>query len=146
MPKVLKDLVNEPVLVLALLSAGLSVGVSLGLHLTKTQDAAVVTAATAAFGLLAAFRTRPWNVTLITTTFAAGLVAVVGFGHFGTLDALLTPATIGTLAAFLGTILALVLRTHVSPVTGPAYTADGWPQRHLHKEISRHVDTEKENT
>ena len=103
----------EPVLVLYLLNAALAVGLSFGLGLTKLQDAAAVTIATAGFGLYAAFRTRPMNVSVITATFAAGLTAAAAFGLHLSVD------RIGVLTAFVSAILAVVLRVHVSPVNPP---------------------------
>jgi hypothetical protein len=109
MTKILRELSDEPVLILALLNAGLAVGVGFGAHLTKTETAGVITGATAVFGLITALRTRPVSPAALTTVFAAGLTAAAAFGLH------LTPNRVGLLTAFLTAILAIVLRVHVSP-------------------------------
>jgi hypothetical protein len=107
-----KSLKLEPAIVLYLLNAGLAVGVSFGVDLSHTQQAAILTIATGVFTIVAAARTRPANVSLITATFATGLTAAATFGLHVNAD------RIGVLTALLSGILGLVLRVHVSPVVG----------------------------
>ena len=111
----------EPAIYLYALNSAVALLVAFGLPLTATQTAAVTTVATAILAGVAAFLTRPVEVSAITAAVATALTAAAAFGLH--LDA----NRIGTLVTVIGLVLALVLRQNVSPASKPAPVAQVTP-------------------
>lgn len=101
---------NEPALITGVLSAALSLVVTLGVGLSADQAGAWVAVITAAFAVVTAVMTRPIAPAAFTglVTVVAVLLAAYHFNVSG-----------GTVAAINGTVLAvltLLTRGQVSPV------------------------------
>lgn len=101
---------REPVVVLNTLSAVLGLIVSLGVtSLTATQAGAIVGAATAILGAIAAAMTRPIAPQAFTTVVAAGAVLVAAYGYE------VGQGTIGAINTTVLAVLTLLARGQVSP-------------------------------
>lgn len=102
---------REPALILGVLSAALSLLVTLGIGLTSDQAGAIVAVVSAAFAVATAVLTRP-----IAPAAFTGLVTVVAVllsaFHFG-----VAPATVGSINAVVLATLVLLTRGQVSPIT-----------------------------
>ena len=101
---------NEPAVVLAVISAGLSLLVTLGVGgLSDNQAAGWVAVISAVFAIVSAWRTRPIAPALFT-----GLVQVVAAllaaYHFD-----LSAGTVGAINVFVVAVLTLLARGQVSP-------------------------------
>ncbi|MFJ5804877.1 hypothetical protein [Streptomyces sp. NPDC093093] len=101
---------REPVVVLNTLSAVLGLIVSLGVtSLTAVQAGAIVGAATAILGAIAAAMTRPIAPQAFTTVVAAGAVLVAAYGYE------VSQGTIGAINTTVLAVLTLLTRVQVSP-------------------------------
>ena len=99
----------EPAVYLYALNAAVALAVAFGLPLTDTQTAAVTTIVTAVLGGVAAFLTRPVEVSAATGALATALTAASALGLH------LPAGATGTVATGLSAVLALLLRQHVTP-------------------------------
>jgi hypothetical protein len=99
----------EPVIVAWALNGGLAVLLGNLVHISSTQEAAVTTIFTAAVAIYSAIRTRPFEVSLFTGAVTTIGVAAAAFGlHLPAHD-------VGIGAAVLSALVALLLRTNVTP-------------------------------
>lgn len=110
---------REPALIVAVVSAALSLVVTLGVGLSANQAGAVTAVVSAVFGVVTAVLTRPVAPAAFTTlvTVAADLL---GAYHFD--------VSAGTVAAINTTVLAaltLLTRGQVSPATAKKPAAPG---------------------
>lgn len=99
----------EPVLLAWVLNGGLAVLLGNLIHISSTQEAAVTTFATALVGIYSWWKTTPHSVGGLVAAISTIAVAASAFGLH------LSSAEIGAGAAILSGILALVLRSQVSP-------------------------------
>lgn len=99
----------EPAVILYSLNAGVALLVSFGLPLSGDQVAAVTVIATAILTIWTAIVTRPVAVSAITGALATALAAVGAFG----LE--LSDEQQGSLVTAVSVVLALLLRSNVSP-------------------------------
>jgi hypothetical protein len=107
---------TEPALIVAVISAGLSLLVSLGIGLSADAAAGWVAVVSAACAIVAAWRTRPVAPALFT-----GLVQVVAAllaaYHFS-----VSAGTVGAINVFVIAVLTLLTRGQVSPATAKRLT------------------------
>ena len=101
---------TEPALFVGLVQTALALLVSTGLHLTAAQAGSIEAAAAAALGLVVAASTRPFQVAALTGLISAlgTLVTTFGLHH-------VTPGQVSAVNAFVVAILALILRSHLTP-------------------------------
>lgn len=104
----------EPVILAWVLSGGLAVLLGNVIHISSTQEAAVTTIATALVGIFTWLRTSPHAVSGLVAFISTIAVAASAFGLH------LSSAEIGAGVSILSGVLALLLRSHVSPIVNPA--------------------------
>lgn len=109
---------REPALLAGVLTAVLSLLVSLHFRgLTSDQAALIVAAITAVGGSVIALFTRPIAPGLATAAIAAVAALFAGFGYHW------DPAVVGGVGAVFAAVLAFIARNHVTPVAAvPAAT------------------------
>jgi hypothetical protein len=107
------SLASEPVLVTSVISAALSLIVTLNVGLTSDQAGAITAAITAVFAAIAAAVTRP----VVPTAFT-GLVTVVA-DLLATFHFHVDPSVVGSVNGLVLALLMLITRGHVSPVARP---------------------------
>jgi hypothetical protein len=100
----------EPAVILYAINAAVALLVAYGLDLTQDQVSAVSVIATAGLAIATAALTRPMVVSTITGAVGTALAAVAAFG----LE--LSAEQIGATVTALSIVLALLLRSNVSPV------------------------------
>lgn len=105
---------NEPAVVLGVVSAALSLLVTLGLGLSADQAAGWVAVVAAVFAIVTAWRTRPVAPALFTglVQVAAALLAAY---HFS-----VSAGTVGAINTLVVAALTLLTRGQVSPTTPTA--------------------------
>jgi ABC-type thiamin/hydroxymethylpyrimidine transport system permease subunit len=102
---------REPALIIGVISAALSLLVTLNFHgLTSEQAALIVAAITAVGGVITAVATRPVAPAAFTALIAAVAALLAGF-HFN-----LDPATVAAFNGLVLAVLTLVTRHQVTPV------------------------------
>jgi hypothetical protein len=106
----------EPAIWLYGINSGVALLVAYGLPLSQTQVAAVTVIATAFLTVLTAALTRPVDVSALTAAVGTGLAAAAAFGLNLSADQIGTTVAVGSI------VLALVLRSNVSPA--PAAVAN----------------------
>ncbi len=105
---------REPTLVIQTISAALSVFVAVGVpNLSAEQAALIIGVINAVFGVLNAVVVRPIAPAAFTGLIAAGAALLGAYG----LE--LSQELVGTLSAFVITVLTLLVRGQVSPVSDP---------------------------
>lgn len=106
---------REPALILATVSASLSLLVSFGFDgLSAEQAAAIVAVLSAVFAAVTAAITRPIAPSAFTGLVAAVVVLLAAYG----MD--VSQETVGAVNAVILAVLGLVTRGQVSPTTAPA--------------------------
>jgi hypothetical protein len=108
---------SEPVLLTTVISAALSLIVTLNVGLTSDQAGAATAFITAVGAVGAAVLARPVAPTAFSGLVAAGADLLAAF-HFH-----VAPGTVGAVNGLVLAVLMLVTRGHVSPVA-PAATAE----------------------
>jgi hypothetical protein len=108
---------NEPAVITAVISAALSLVVTLGVGLSGDQAGAWVAVISGVFAVVAAWHTRPVAPAVFT-----GLVqvtaALLAAYHFN-----VAPATVGAINVFVIAVLTLLTRGQVSPAPTAAKPA-----------------------
>lgn len=115
----LKLLIREPAMVIDAVETALVLLVAFGLGLSGDQQSYIVAAVIAGLGLLKAFKTHPFPVTMLTDFGRAALVLAVSFGLHVSADQLAVAVT------FLGTLTTLIVRGQVTPVNDPVFAPSG---------------------
>lgn len=112
---------REPALVLGVISAALSLIVTLGIGLTSDQAGAIVAVVSGVFAVITAVLTRPIAPAAFTglVTVAA---ALLGSFHYG-----VAPETVGAINAVVLAALVLLTRAQVSPTTATPVAAPSHP-------------------
>ncbi len=107
---------REPALIIAIISAGLSLLVTFNVGLSSEQAGAIVAVTSAVFAVITAAITRPIAPSAFTGLVAA-VVALLASFHFN-----VAPETVGSLNAFVLAVLVFITRGQVSPAspTAPA--------------------------
>jgi hypothetical protein len=113
---------SEPAAIAGVLQALISLVISWGLHLTPAQAGGIEAGASAVLALLVTASVRPFPVAALTgaMTTIGTLLMAFGVPH-------VTAGEVSAVNAVLASVLALVLRGHVTPVPArPARkTGDG---------------------
>ncbi len=109
----LRELVREPALIIDIVETGLIMLVAFGLDWSHDQQAYVIAALVAIAGVGKAITTSPFPVTLITDAGRAVLVLGASFGLSVSVD------QIALIVTFLGTLMTLVARAQITPVSSP---------------------------
>jgi hypothetical protein len=111
MNKILNVIKTEPVMLTGLVQSLLALAVGLGLSLTGGQTGALEAATTAVLALVAAVSVRPFPVAALTGAVTAIATVLVAFGvpH-------VSSGAVSSLNAVIVSLMALVLRGHVTPV------------------------------
>ncbi|MBB0231798.1 hypothetical protein FOE67_20440 [Streptomyces calidiresistens] len=112
---------REPALWLGVLSAGLSVAVTLGVGLTTVQAGAIVAAVSAVGGAVTAAVTRPVAPAAFTGAIGALVALVAAFG----LE--VSPELVAAMSGMTVAVLALLTRGQVSPAPAVAGEEQGAP-------------------
>lgn len=107
----LKVLGREPALILGVLSAALSLVVTLGLGLTTDQAGALVAVVGGVFAAITAVATRPIAPAAFTGLVVVAAALLSSF-HFN-----VAPATVGAINTVVVAVLVLLTRGQVSPAT-----------------------------
>lgn len=107
---------REPALVIAIISAGLSLLVTFNIGLSTNQAGAIVAVISGVFAVITAVLTRP-VVPSAFTGLVAAVVALLAAYHFN-----VAPETVGSLNVFVLAVLVFITRGQVSPAspTAPA--------------------------
>jgi hypothetical protein len=110
---------NEPAMVTGVAQTALALGITLsGWHLTAGQTGALEAIAAGIGAVIVAASTRPVPVPILTGGLTAILTCLVAFGVRG-----VTPAVVSEVNAAAVAVLAIVLRTHQTPIApAPAPT------------------------
>jgi hypothetical protein len=117
MSKLLKSVQLEPALVGYVLSTAAALVAAYFSHVTKGQEAAIVTIGTALAAIYTAAMARPVQVPVITGAVSTVLAASAAYGLH------LMPAQSATAVAGLSVVLSLLLRQHLTPVKAPVIPA-----------------------
>lgn len=104
---------REPALVIATLSASLSLLVTFNVGLSSEQAGAIVAAISALLAAATAVMTRPIAPSAFTGVVAAGVALLAAYGFN------VSPETVGALNAVVLAVLGLVTRGQVSPAPAP---------------------------
>ncbi|MEV6737863.1 hypothetical protein AB0N14_13410 [Streptomyces sp. NPDC051104] len=115
---------REPALIIAVMSAGLSLLVTFNFGLSAEQAGAIVAVISAVFAAATAVVTRPIAPSAFTGLVAAVAALLAAYGLS------LSAEKIGALNAVVLTVLALVTRGQVSPAS-PAAPATAEPPRSI---------------
>lgn len=110
-PTPVAPLGGEPALVLSVLSSGASLIVALNVGLTAAQAGLWIAVITAVFGVVAALMTRPIAPAAFTTLVTSTGALLLGY-HFH-----VTPGVLAAVNALVLSVLTLLTRHQVSPVT-----------------------------
>lgn len=102
---------REPALIVAALSAGLSLLVTFNVGLSGEQAGAIVAVISGALAAVTAAMTRPIAPSAFTGLVAAAVALLAAYGFS------VAPETVGALNAVVLAVLALVTRGQVSPTT-----------------------------
>lgn len=105
---------REPALVIAAISAGLSLLVTFNVGLTGEQAGALVAVISGALAAVTAAMTRPIAPSAFTGLVAAAVALLAAYGFE------VAPETVGALNAVVLAVLALVTRGQVSPTSAAA--------------------------
>jgi hypothetical protein len=108
---------REPALIIAVISAALSLLVTFGFGVNAEQAGAIVAVISAVFAVASAIVTRPIAPSVFTGLVAAGAALLAAYGINVSVE------TVGALNALVLTVLGLLTRGQVSPApaakTGP---------------------------
>ena len=111
MSKLLNLVKTEPAMITAAVQALIALVVSLGYSLSAGQTGAIVAVTTAVLALITAAAARPFQVSALTGLVSAVVTLLLAFGVHG-----IQPSFVSTFNAAIVAVLALVLRSHVTPV------------------------------
>lgn len=111
---------SEPAALAGVLQALISLAVSWGLNLTAAQAGGIEAAGTAVLAILVARSVRPFPVAALTgaMTTIGTLLMAFGVPH-------VTAGEVSAVNAILASVLALILRGHVTPLASAKEPASG---------------------
>ncbi|MGW0821846.1 hypothetical protein [Streptomyces sp. NPDC002845] len=108
----MKILDREPALIVAAVSAALSLVVTFNVGLSTEQAGGIVAVISAVFAAIAAVATRPIAPSAFTGVVAAGAALLAAYGFQ------VSPETVGATNAVVLAVLGLLTRGQVSPARG----------------------------